>query len=216
MILVVISIHNLFFVVPGRTGQLIAIALSGLFAMQRLGNKQRLLAAFIVILSLTAYFNFSDKSNRINEAVTSTQAYLKPVPEQTESSMGLRYTYWKNSLKLIAKKPLVGHGTGSFSKEYRRIVKEDWMASKNPHNEFFMIGVQLGLLGLIIYLGFLASQYYYAKKLQNENKWFAQGLLLSLIITSIFNSPLMDHNEGHWFATMIALCFASFQSKQVT
>ena len=160
-----------------------------------------------------AYFNFSDKSNRMNEAVTSTQAYLKPVPEQTESSMGLRYTYWKNSLKLIAEKPLVGHGTGSFSKEYRRIVKEDWMASKNPHNEFFMIGVQLGLLGLIIYLGFLASQYYYAKKLQNENKWLAQGLLLSLIITSIFNSPLMDHNEGHWFATMIALCFASLQGE---
>jgi O-antigen ligase len=86
--------------------------------------------------------------------------------------------------------------------------------SANPHNEFFMIGVQLGSLGLTIYLGFLISQYYYAKKLQNENKWLAQGLLLSLIITSMFNSPLMDHNEGHWFATMIALCFASSQEKE--
>ena len=213
IVLVVISIHNLFFVVPGRTGQLIAIALSGLFAMQRLGNKQRLLAAFIVILFLTGYFNFSDKSNRMNEAITSSQAYLNSVPGQTESSMGLRYTFWKNSLKLIAEKPLMGHGTGSYRKEYRRITRNDRVESKNPHNEFFMIGVQLGLLGLTIYVGFLISQYYYAKKLQNENKWLAQGLLLSLIITSMFNSPLMDHNEGHWFATMIALCFASLQGE---
>ena len=182
--------------------------------MQRLGNKQRLLAAFIVILSLTAYVNFADKSNRMFEAVTSTQAYLKPVPEQTESSMGLRYTFWKNSLKLINEKPFLGYGTGSYQKEYYRLVQGVGPESKNPHNEFFMIGVQLGLLGLTIYLSFLISQYYYAKKLQNENKWLAQGLLLSLIITSMFNSPLMDHNEGHWFATMIALCFASSQEKE--
>ena len=35
--------------------------------------------------------------------------------------------------------------------------------------------------------------------------------LLSLIVTSLFNSPLLDHTEGHWFASMIALCFASLQ-----
>ncbi len=74
-----------------------------------------------------------------------------------------------------------------------------------------MISVQLGLLGLLIYLGFLASQYYYAKKLPNKEKWLAQGVLLSLIVTSLFNSPLLDHAEGHWFASMIALCFASLQ-----
>jgi len=37
--------------------------------------------------------------------------------------------------------------------------------------------------------------------------------LLSLIITSVFNSPLLDHNEGHWFATMISICFASLHGK---
>ncbi len=213
VMLVVISIHNLFFVVPGRTGQLIAIALSGLFILQRLGNKQRLFASLIIILSLTTYFNFSDKSSRMNEAITSTQAYLKPIPEQTESSMGTRYAFWKNSLKLIAEKPMMGYGTGSFSKEYSRVVQDERLGSKNPHNEFLMIGVQLGLIGVFIYLGFLASQYTCAKKLPNKEKWFAQGLLLSLIITGLFNSPFLDHNEGHWYATMIALCFASLQGK---
>ena len=106
----------------------------------------------------------------------------------------------------------MGHGTGSFTKEYQRIVSNESVATGNPHNEFFMISIQLGFLGLLVYLGFLASQYYYSKKLPNTEKWLAQGLLLSLIVTSLFNSPLMDHTEGHWFTTMIALCFASLNA----
>jgi O-antigen ligase len=211
--LFVLSLYNLFFVVPGRTGQLIVIALILLFSIQRFGNKQRLLIILAIGLSLTLYLNFSDKSSRISEGIANTKAYLQPVPEQTESSMGLRYGWWKSSLKLMSEKPLLGHGTGSYSKEYQRLVPDELLASRNPHNEFLMIGVQLGLIGLFIYLSFLASQYYYAKKLPNKEKWFAQGILLSLIITSVFNSPLLDHNEGHWFATMIAICFASLHGK---
>lgn len=211
--LFILSLHNLFFVVPGRTGQLIVVALVLLFAIQRFGNKERLLSVVAVALLVTLFFNFSDKASRINEGIANTQAYLKPVPEQTESSMGLRFTFWKYSLKLIAEKPLFGHGTGSFSKEYKRLVPDVRFKSTNPHNEFFMIGVQLGLAGLFIYSGFLVSQFYTAKKLPDKEKWLAQGLLLSLIITSLFNSPILDHTEGHWFATMIALCFSPLQAR---
>jgi len=211
LILFALCLHNLFFVIEGRTGQVIVIALILLFAMQRFGNKERLLTVIAVVLLVTLFLNFSDKASRISEGVANTQSYLKPIPEQTESSMGLRFTFWKYSLKLIAEKPLFGHGTGSYSKEYHRLVQDERFTSKNPHNEFLMIGVQLGLFGVLIYLGFLASQYYCAKKLPDKEKWLAQGLLLSLIVTSLFNSPFLDHTEGHWFATMIALCFASFQ-----
>jgi hypothetical protein len=47
--------------------------------------------------------------------------------------------------------------------------------------------------------------------LPDKEKWLAQGVLLSLIVTSLFNSPFLDHTEGHWFASLIALCFASLQ-----
>ena len=213
LVLLAICLHNLFFVVPGRTGQLVLISLILLFAIQRLGNKQRLLTVVGLALCLTLYMNLSDKANRISEGIANTQAYLLPVPEQTESSMGLRYTFWKNSFKLIAEKPLLGHGTGGFSKEYQRLVNDERLESNNPHNEFLLIAVQLGVVGLFIYIGFLVCQFYFANKLPSKEGWFAQGLLVSLIITSMFNSPLMDHNEGHWFATMIALCFASFQDR---
>lgn len=209
---VIMSLYNIFFIVEGRTGQLIALALILLFAIQRFGNKGRILTLFAVTAFLVLFLSFSDKANRINEGFANTQAFLQPKPEQTESSMGQRYTFWKYSLKLIAEKPLLGHGTGSFAKEYQRIAMGEQFITVNPHNEFVMVGVQLGLLGVLVYLGFLASQFYYARKLPANDKWLAQGLLVLLAITSLFNTPFFDHAEGHWYACMIALCFVTLGS----
>ncbi|MFU8789297.1 MAG: O-antigen ligase family protein [Methylobacter sp.] len=212
LVALLLSLYNLFFVVEGRTGQLIIVALILLFVMQRLTFKYCLLTLLAVILLLTLFIDFSSKASRIIEGFDNTQAYLQPVPEQTESSMGLRYTFWKYSLKLMAEKPLLGQGTGGFDKAYQGIVRGDQFITKNPHNEFFMVGVQLGLLGVLTYLGFLGSQLYSARLLSANEKWLAQGLLMSLVITSLFNAPFFDHTEGHWFACMIALCFSSISS----
>jgi O-antigen ligase len=212
-VLFLLCVYNLFFMVEGRIGQLTAALLFLLFAAQRFTKKMLLLTVLVMAVFLALFFAFSDKATRINEGVVNIQSDLHPDARQIPSSMGQRYMFWKYSLKLIAEKPLLGHGTGSFAKEYRRIASSELFLSKNPHNEFFMITVQLGILGLLIFLGFLASQYYCAKKLPDKEKWLAQGLLLSLIVTSLFNSPLLDHTEGHWFASMIALCFASLQTE---
>jgi len=204
--------YNLFFIVEGRTGQLIAVALVLLFAVQRFTKRGILLAVFVVGLLMLLFLNYSDKATRFNEGVINIQSDLKPGPEQAQTSMGQRYMFWRYSLKLIAEKPFFGHGTGSFAKEYERIASNETMMTKNPHNEFLMVGVQLGIVGLFIYLGFLASQFYVSNSLLHQEKFVAQGLLLTLIITSMFNTPIMDHTEGHWFLMMIALSFSSLSS----
>ena len=211
-LVLIACVYNLFFIVDGRTGQLIAVSLTLLFAVQHFTKRGLLLAVFIGGLLMVLFLNYSDKAARINSGFSSTQSYLQAHPENAEASMGLRLTFWKNSLKLIAEKPLLGHGTGSFAKEYERIASSETMMAKNPHNEFLMISVQLGAVGLLIYLGFLASQYYLSKRLPHQEKCLAQGLLLTLIITSLFNTPIMDHTEGHWFIMMIALCFSSLST----
>ncbi len=208
LIAMAFCLYNLFFVVQGRTGQLVIIGLALLFAWQRFSGKGRLLAIVVIASLLALFVNFSDKTSRLKEGIENTQAYLKPVPEQVDSSMGLRYGFWKNSLILMSGKPLLGYGTGSFTKEYQHLVGDKEFATTNPHNEFLMIGVQLGVLGVLVYVGFLWSQFQCARQLAKPEKWLAQGLLLCLLITSVFNSPFLDHAEGHWFAVLIALCFA--------
>jgi O-antigen ligase len=201
-----ICAYNIFFVSLGRTGQLIFLALTLLFALQRFSKKGVFLSVLAIAIFFGIFINFSDKASRIKDGVTTAQAHLEDHPEKGEFSMGERFTFWKYSAQLITEKPLLGHGTGSYSKAYQRVSNKD---SQNPHNEFFLIGVQLGAVGLFFYLGFFISQYYYGIRLPEPEKWLAQGLLATLIITSLFNSPLLDHTEGHWFTTLIALCFAT-------
>jgi O-antigen ligase len=207
LLLFIFGVYNLFFVVDGRTGQLVFMLLVPLFAVQRFGKKELLIVTAIFAVFLLLYVNYSDKSARISEGLTETQAYLHHAPEKTPTSMGIRYTFWENSLKLVSEKPWLGHGTGSFGEEYRRLT-DTKEAIKNPHNEFLLIAVQFGIFGFVIYLGFLFCQYHCSRNLPDAEKWLAQGLLLTLIITSLLNSPLLDHAEGHWFAVMIALLFA--------
>ncbi|MEQ1545299.1 O-antigen ligase family protein [Methyloglobulus sp.] len=206
----VFGIFNLFFIVQGRTGQVVFMALVLLFAVQRLSKKGLLLAMVMLVTLLALYINFSDKSARIYSGLTQTLAYLKHVPEKKPTDVSVRYAFWENSLKLVSEKPWLGHGTGSFAKEYQRVSGGNLdIKTSNPHNEFLLIAVQFGIFGFVIYFGFLFSQYYCSRELPDAEKWLAQGLLLTLIITSLFNSPLLDHAEGHWFSVMIALCFAS-------
>lgn len=201
----ILAVYNLFFVVEGRTGQLVFMVLAPLFAVQRFGKKGLLMAMAGLIVFFALYINFSDKSARIHTGLANTMVYLYHVPEKKPVDMSVRYIFWENALKLVAEKPWLGHGTGSFAQEYRRVTGAN---RKNPHNEFLLIAVQLGILGFFTYSGFLFSQYHCSRKLLDTDKWLAQGLLLTLIITSMFNSPFLDHTEGHWFAVMIALCFA--------
>lgn len=214
--LFIAAIFNIFFVVEGRTGQLLALVLIALFAVQRFGLKARLLTGLALIVFLGLFLGFSQKAERVLEGIENTQAYMQEKPEQVDSSMGQRYTFWKYSVKLIAEKPLLGYGTGSFAQEYARIAQGERFLARHPHNEFLFIGVQLGLLWLIPYLGFLVSQFYESRKLPEREKWLAQGLVTALLITSLFNTPIYDHTEGHWFTVMIALCFAAQKLGQKT
>lgn len=206
--------YNLFFVGAGRTGQLIFIVLMLLFALQRFSKKGLLLAVLVMTIFMGVFIGFSDKAARIKEGFISAKAHLQSESPQGEFSMGERFTFWKYSAKLIIKKPVFGYGTGNFTKAYQRISGQ---TANNPHNEFLLITVQLGAVGLLFYLAFLWSQYHYAKTLPEQDKWLAHGLLATLITSSLFNSPFLDHTEGHWFSFMIALCFAAkTHQKQIT
>jgi len=105
----------------------------------------------------------------------------------------------------------LGHGTGSFAKEYQRVASKELFVTKNPHNEFLMISVQLGFLGVLIYLGFLASQYYYAKNCPIKKNGLPK-VFYSLNCHQFIQQSFYGQRRRHWFASMIALCFASLQA----
>lgn len=207
--LLALCIHNLFFIVSGRTGQLIFLLLMLLFYIQRFDIKKAALLIAVTVTLLLVFITYSDSASRINEGFAQTQNYLHSETGETNTSMGQRLTFWKHSLTLISEHPWLGHGTGSYPIEYLKVASKTDIASSNPHNEYLMITVQIGIAGLSLFLAFLFSQYRYSLKLVNESKWLAQGVLVALATNSLFNSSILDFTEGHWFTAMIALCFAT-------
>ncbi len=213
---------NLFFVVHGRTGQVIFVLLIELFLFQRFKLKVALILAPLVLLGSLGMLAIpgsvnhvqegtaesTASANRFQEGIAESRDYMQG-RETLGTSMGQRLYFWQYSIGLISKSPLIGHGTGSFAGQFSRITGGKELLTENPHNEYLMITIQLGVIGLFAYLFFLACQWRCSFDLPEDLRWFAQGVFLSLAVNGLLNTTFLDHSEGHWYAVLIALSFAA-------
>ena len=84
--------------------------------------------------------------------------------------------------------------------------------TRNPHNEYLLITVQVGVAGFALLLYLFYTQWRHAVKLPGLfEQDAARGLVLTIAVTSLFNSPLHDHTEGLFFAFASAMLFAHFE-----
>lgn len=202
------ALYNIFFMTTGRTGQVVFIVLAVLFMKQRFVGKKYIIGMVLVISLLAVFLSFSDKfSNIINEIQSDTEAYMAG---DTYTDIGLRLEFAQNSLLLVKKRPFTGYGTGSFSYEYRQLAAEKGiLPTENPHNEYLVLAVQLGVVGLGALLYLFIVQWQEAGKLERNLASLAQGLVLTMATGCLANSWLLDSHEGHFFAYFSALLFAA-------
>ena len=119
-----------------------------------------------------------------------------------------RLDYYRNSVRIIAEHPL-GVGTGGFPKAYEEVIRGTQSPpSVNPHNEYLLITVQIGIVGLIALLWLFYTQWKLAPALPTaQETHLARGLVIAFAIGCIFNSLLLDHTEGLFFAWLTALLY---------
>lgn len=126
------------------------------------------------------------------------------------TSVGNRIYLYKITPLLIAEKPLLGHGTGSYHSEICRLADtpqgcHDWI-HWHPHNQFLFFGAEHGVLGLLAYLALLASLVWVAyQTVDPETRVLLIGLAALLTVDSMTNSPLWSARESHFFTYMMAL-----------
>ncbi len=86
--------------------------------------------------------------------------------------------------------------------------------TSNPHNEYLLITVQLGVVGLGVLLYLFYTQLRLAAYLPGLlERNLARGLVLTVMTTCLFNSSLLDHGEGIFYAWMSGLLFAGLNSR---
>lgn len=209
--------YYLFFVNIGRAGQFIFVMLFILFALQRLRVDWKLLGvAAIVLISIVAVslLGPSSFSTRQTVAVREIQQYMHSEESEVphESSLGTRLILVRNSLELIKLKPIFGWGTGSFAAAYRKFAPESQIKDVkrvNPHNQYLLTWVELGLPGLISFLSILFVLAVVFYKSQQLTGYLGLGLVATFAMGCSMNSWLLDFTSAFFFVFFAAV-FAAY------
>ena len=219
--LAVFAGSNVLFMVQGKTGYLVLLAVLAYFAWTTLARRLHTpgrsigwskgggIGLLALALVLSAYQASPRLHERVDKMVMEFQVWQPGM--HSETSTGARLEFYYNTFALVKQHPLLGVGTGGFPAAYAQQVQGKGVEpTRNPHNEYLLVTVQVGVAGLALLLYLFYTQWRCAAKLPNLfEQDAARGLVLTIAITALFNSPLLDHTEGLFFAFTSALLFAN-------
>jgi O-antigen ligase len=203
--LLVLVLANLFFLVDSSTGVVLVLALGLLFGLQTLRRAKLAVMAGGLLAVVAFAFAVSPMFR------TATQEDVKAVQEMlngktTFTPTGERLQFYRNSLTLFSQAPVFGHGTGRFHEKYAaHVAGTKQVVTANPHNEYLMVGVQSGLIGVGILLALFWALWRSAAGWEGMDRWLAQGMVVWLAVGCCFNSFILDSREGMLFALLAAL-----------
>jgi O-antigen ligase len=126
-----------------------------------------------------------------------------------ETSMGIRMSYYRTAIAIMREHPLSGVGTGGYVRAYQARAKpHPAQVPNNPHNQYLLTGVQLGVGGLLAVVALFGVMWWHAGRLEPTTRIAARGLVAAIAAGCLFNSFLIDHTEGLLFAWMAGVLFA--------
>ena len=198
-----------------RTAYILGILLIFLWTYQNFKLKGLLygLVSVVVLVSITWQFsNIFQK--RIGEAAIHARDYFVSPPSRNFKPTQLRLGWYTHSFQIFIKKPIFGHGTGAMLTEYKRhFPNKPEFITDNAHNSYLLLGVQVGAVGMLLYVTLLLYQLRFAGFLSEINKSLAQGFILVQGIGSLANSYLLSADTGLFYCYFTVLLYTGLKYK---
>jgi O-antigen ligase len=213
-----LALVNVLFVLQGRTGQAVAIAYIVGFAIAQIAifkhptNRTRWIAIAVSVAACAGLVLYVSTSKHSRLAETRTEISQFEV-DNINTSSGVRLEFYRRSLDLILQRPIAGYGVGSVRTEFELFAEHSTggraaMAS-NPHNEFLLMGVQIGLVGIALFAWLLYAVYREARHLARPERHAVYGYLFAFILGCLANSLLLNFTEGSLFIFLTGILLAS-------
>ena len=130
-------------------------------------NKNKGYATIFGILIILVLINLSPSSFSNNpvlndlfvEASETIFSLTDSVSGQAITSTSLRYEIWQTALNMFYDSPLIGTGLGSYSQNLASEGYATWVINNttHPHNDLLELAVELGLIGLVIFITVVIS-----------------------------------------------------------
>lgn len=211
-----LALANVFLVLKGRTGYAIALTSLALAAMWAMPRRLQLLT--LILTPVLVLSGLSLGSAQVQERVLKIwhegKNYAQAPQRETESSSGWRLNAWRRSLQAIQEQPLHGHGVGSWTAAVKRL--EGSAAERifgagnnsNPHQEYLLWGVELGIGGILLLCALLACVVRDALRFSTACKRATLSVTAAIAMACLFNSSLYDDLMGDYLCVSLGLLLA--------
>lgn len=207
------AMANVLFVLQGRSGHVVAIALLSLAIMWELPKKLRAVVVVLPFVLIGILYLTSDRvSSRLNLVVSEVQSFSGA--DVVTSSSGIRLTLWTRAAQMIASQPLKGYGPGNWNTQYNidQLSKSPTptliSSNFNIHQEYLQWGVQLGLPGMVLFVGLMGIIFRDAIAMQTAESRATLSVLAAFAISCLFNSSLYDAYIGDFFCVAFGILLA--------
>ena len=207
------AVLNVLFVLDGRSGHIVMIALLSLAIMWALPKRYRLLVVLLpFVMGTGIYFGSMKVHQRANLIVSEMTSYQNNSNKIT--STGIRLSFWTQAINIIRDRPWIGAGVGSWSTEFNRLQRAqnhahvDIAANGNPHQEYLLWAVQLGVPGLLLFCTLFVAMLDDSRRLETPFRRAFQSVLAAFAIACLFNASLYDALIGDFFCVLFGLLFA--------
>lgn len=217
-VVALLALINVLFVLQGRTGQVVAIAYMAAYVVVQLAKFKHqdkrtrwfAIVASVAVCVCLVIFSLTAKDSRLADTgrqVKQFEIYNK------NTSMGVRLEFYQRSFELILHRPISGYGVGSVQTEFELLAKNSTggqaAMANNPHNEFLLMGVQLGLVGIALFVLFLVVIARECLRLDRLARTIVYGYLCAFVLGCFANSLLLNFTEGNLFIFLTGILLFS-------
>jgi O-antigen ligase len=208
------AIVCVFFLLEGRTGYVVALVTLGLAAMWAVPRRMRFMALIFTPLLLVSMLLLASTQiqTRVNQIFKGTSEFSTNQVQTT--SEGWRLNAWVRSVQAISSEPVFGYGVGSWSYAAKKMEGQQGdivfgkTNSSNPHQEYLLWGVELGMVGIVLICTFLASAAWDARNFTPPVARACWSILAVISIGCLFNSALYDDLIGDYLLVALGLTMA--------
>lgn len=205
--------YVLFFINIERTGVLVLLGLLVLICWQRLNWRWFIVGILgIAFLSTALYYLSPNMQQRIKLAVHEVATYQ----QQPDTSIGIRLTFIRYSIDLIKQDPWFGKGAGRYADGKGDLPLDPTLQQGrlNPENSYLRIALELGLVGLLAFILWLAASWYDTRFLRLSEKRLVQGLILSFVLSNFCITAFLLNMTAVFYFLLLAVLLGARQIKR--
>lgn len=208
-VLAALMVVNMF-MTDGRTGQLAFLILSGVLFFQYLQTSPWKAVLALLLAPPLIFFASYHLSSTFKERVDLAKKEVEIYRYNPRTSVGQRLFFWEHSWHIFKQAPVLGVGTGGFEPAYAEQNNRHsphMPVTDNPHNQYILASVQLGLVGLVSLLALFGTQLWLAWKSTDDWSKVRLAFPVFFLVVMLTESYLLVHETGILFSLCCAVLY---------